>query len=568
MKNYTSRANFDLGRSFLRMSLFFGCMLSLSAAERPNIIIIMSDDSGYTDLGCYGGEIETPNIDRLAKEGMRLTNFYTNGRCSPTRASLLTGLESAKVGMGGGVVGDWVREMPMAARRGRLSYEFPTLAELLKESGYRTMMSGKWHLGGSLMKFSESRQKVWKQYHQGWELTEEEMEADYLALPSQRGFDEYFGIFGAQDSYFFKEGQNHPFMEGNKRAKLDYSHDYTVHCYPSKPGSLYSQNHGKSGAVFNSTDGVTDRAIGMIENASKDDTPFFLYVSYRAPHRPWQAPEALVQKYLPKYQNLRETQLARVVALKAEGLFPEDGAYKPSWLPEDLDTFRRQLAIHAAMVDSIDQNVGRLVESLPETGELDNTLILYCSDNGSVSTLNEYMNAPYRGSKALLWEGGLKSHCVAYWKGKIQPASIRDDQVWVGDIMPTVLELAGVMYPQEFRGQAIEPMDGRSVVPMFGGKAIEPHETLYFNDKGQQSVIYQGRWKLLIEPGWYMQTSKQPGTVYELYDLTNDPSESRNLAKQKPEMVQQLTRIAEDRESSQGIVDYAEVIKVRPRDPY
>lgn len=418
------------------------------------------------------------------------------------------------------------------------------------------------------MKFNKGAQKVWKDLHPGWELTDEEIEADFNALPSQRGFDDYFGIYSAQDSFFFKEGQNHPFMEGNERARLEYSHDYTVHCYPSKPGSRYSENHGKSGPVFHATDGVTDRAIEMIETASKDAAPFFLYVAYRAPHRPWQAPESLVQKYLPKYENLRETQLARVQGLKAEGLFPEDGTYKPSWIPQDVDTFRRQLAIHSAMIDSVDQNVGRLMQSLVETEELDNTLVLFFSDNGSVSTLNEYMNAPYRGSKALVWEGGLKTHCIAYWKGKIQPASISHDQVWIGDWMPTVLELAGVEYPAEFRGQAIDPMDGRSVVQVLKGNSIEPHDTLYFNDKGQQSVIFKGRWKLLIEPGWYLQTSAKPGTAYELYDLHADPSESVNLAKQHPEMVQRLERIAKDRVESQGITDYETVIEVRPRDPY
>lgn len=173
------------------------------AEERPNIVIIMTDDSGYTDLGCYGGEIETPNLDRLAEHGMRLSNFYTNGRCSPTRASLLTGMECGKVGFGGGALGDWMREMPEPARRGRLSDEVPTIAELLRADGYRTMMSGKWHLGGSLMKFNKGAQKVWKDLHPGWELTDEEIEADFNALPSQRGFDDYFGIYSAQDSFFF-----------------------------------------------------------------------------------------------------------------------------------------------------------------------------------------------------------------------------------------------------------------------------------------------------------------------------------------------------------------------------
>ncbi|MEM0964971.1 MAG: sulfatase-like hydrolase/transferase [Verrucomicrobiota bacterium] len=565
--NCTSKPTLALSSYFLFASLLL-IVNGVSGETRPNVIIILSDDSGYSDLGSYGGEIETPNLDRLAENGMRLTNFYTNGRCSPTRASLMTGLESAKVGFGGGVVGDWSREMPFPARRGRLSYDFPTLAELLRDEGYQTSMVGKWHLGGSLMKFSEGLQKAWKQSHEGWELTDEEIEADFLALPKQRGFDEYFGIFKAQDNLFFKPGQPHPYVDGNEKAEIEYDRDYTIHTYPSEPGTPYSQNHGKSGPVFHATDGITDRAIEMIEDASKEDAPFFLYVAYRAPHRPWQAPESLVQKYLPKYEDLRAAQRERVERLKSEGLFPDDGAYKPSWLPPDQDTFRRQLALHAAMMEGIDQNVARLMQALVDTGELDNTLILYFSDNGSVSKLHEFMNAPYRGSKALVWEGGLKSHCIAYWRGRIAPGTISNEQVWVGDWMPTILDIIDADYPTEFRGNELAPMDGRSVVSVLKGESIAPHEVLYFNDKGQQSVIYKGRWKLLIEPGWYLQTIAKPGIVHELYDLENDPSESKNLARQNPELVEQLAKIARQRESDQEIVDYAEVVKVRPRDPY
>ncbi|MGC6455289.1 MAG: sulfatase-like hydrolase/transferase [Coraliomargaritaceae bacterium] len=542
--------------------------MQLQADDRPNVVIILSDDSGYTDLGCFGGEIETPNLDQLALEGMRLTNFYTNGRCSPTRASLLTGMECGKVGFGGGSLGDWVREMPFPAHRGRLTTEVPTLAELLQSNGYRTLMSGKWHLGGSLMKYSAGAQKEWQRIHKGWELTEAEIEADFQALPSQRGFDDYFGIYSAQDNFFFLPGQPHPYMNGNKSAELKYDDVYTVHCYPSKAGTPYSQNHGKDGRLFHATDGVTDQAIQMVEDASAGEKPFLLFLSYRAPHKPLQAPESLVQKYLPRYEDLRSVQQARVDALRAAGMFPETGIFKPSWLPENLDDFRRQLAIHAAMVDSIDQNVGRLVNALADRGELENTLILYFSDNGSASHMNEFTNAPYRGSKALVWQGGLKAHCIAYWKGMIDSGRIDENQVWVGDIMPTILELAEVDYPEQFQGSPLKSMDGRSIAAVLAGESIPPHEVLYFNDKGQQSVLYKGRWKLLIEPGWYSQTRSKPGIQYELYDLQSDPSERRDVSRSNPEMVSLLSGIAAQRKSEQGIVDYENIIKINPRDPY
>jgi len=173
-------------------ALSFGALCQ-AEPERPNIIIIMTDDSGYSDLGCYGGEIDTPNLDRMAGNGLRFRNFYNNGRCSPTRASLLTGRDSAHAGFGAGTLGGWNREMKEPAYRARLPYDLPTIAELLQASGYQTMMTGKWHLGGSQMKGSKGWQDWWKKQHPGWELTEAEIEADFNALPPQRGQDGHDG---------------------------------------------------------------------------------------------------------------------------------------------------------------------------------------------------------------------------------------------------------------------------------------------------------------------------------------------------------------------------------------
>lgn len=545
-------------------ALLAGCVQA--ADTRPNIVVILTDDSGYTDLGSFGGEIDTPNLDQLAARGIRLSNFYSNGRCSPTRASLLTGLDCAKVGFGGGVVGDWVREMPYPAHRGRFPYKTPLVSELLKDAGYRTLMSGKWHLGGSLMKFDKGRQKVWKQYHEGWDLTEEEIELDYLALPKQRGFDEYFGLYGAQGSSFFVPGQPHPIMEGNEPAKLNYDREYTMHCASMRKD--YNVNHGKTGPAFYATDGVTDRAIEMIEDASGDEKPpFFLYVAYRAPHKPLQAPEALVQKYLEKYEDMRAVEAARAEGLKEQGLFPANVTYKQAWIPEGKEEeFRHQMAVHAAMIEKVDENVGRLVEGLTKSGELDHTLILFFSDNGNASHLDNMFNTPYNGCKALLWEGGTKTHFIASWAGKIKPNTISHEQVWVGDIVPTCLELAGADYPKEFRGQATETLPGRSMLPVLEGRRREPAETLFFNDKGQQSVIYQGRWKLLIEPGWHSLTSKKPGINFDLYDLQNDPSEQSDLADSRPEMVQMLARKCDVWKQDMGIVEFGELLKIRPGD--
>lgn len=538
------------------------------ADQRPNVVIIMSDDSGFSDLGCYGGEIDTPHLDQLAKQGIRLSNFYTNGRCSPTRASLLSGLDCAKVGFGGGVVGDWVREMPYPAHRARLPYDTPLLPELMKEAGYRTLMSGKWHMGGSTMKFHKNSQKQWQSYHEGWELTDEEMEQDYLGLPLQRGFDEYFGLFGAQNSLFFVPGEYHPMMEGNEQAKLSYDREYAMNCYPPE-SKQYSKNNGKTGKAFYATDGVTDRAIKMMNDASgKDKPPFMIYVAYRAPHKPLQAPEELVQKYLKKYEDLDAIGTGRTEKLKQQKLYPADADYRKAWIPAERDELRLQLSIHAAMVEKIDENVGRLIDSLKQSGELENTLILYFSDNGSAAHTKGIMNAPYNGVKALMWEGGTKSHFIATWPGKIKPGTISHEQVWVGDVLPTCLELAGADYPKTFRAKKTEGLAGRNMLPVLLGKTREPAETLFFNDKGQQSVVFQGRWKLLIEPGWYLQTRDVPGIAYELYDLAADPAETKNLAEEKPEMVQLLAEKCHAWIKECGIVDYAELIKLRPNDPY
>lgn len=558
--------------------LLYVASFSLNAKDnRPNIVVIMSDDAGYTDLGSFGGEIDTPSLDELATNGLKFTNLYSNARCSPTRATLLTGVDAAHVGFGGGVVGDWVRELPFPAHRARLKYEQPLISELLKDNGYQTMMVGKWHLGGSYMKDNPDMQTQWKKVHPTqMRLTQEELEMDYLALPPQRGFQQSFVFHSAQGNLFFRPNDAQPYYENNKKAQLDFSKRYNMHCYYDNAYSKqhYSGCHGKSGSAFYATDGITDRAIDMVKRASKQDAPFFMYVAYRAPHKPLQAPEELVQKYLKRYKDLQAVAHYRHKNLVDLGMFSASAPTRKAnnmWVkqaPEKIEQYRLKAALHGAMMEKIDDNVGRLVKSLKDNGELNNTLLIYLSDNGAASHIGDLMNKPYAGVKALLWEGGARVHGIVHWPDSVKPNSIANDTVWVGDFTPTFLELSNTEFPKAYRGKPARKPDGRSIVPLLKGESMAPPGAIFFNDKGQQSVIYKGKWKLLIEPGWYLQTRAEPGIAIELYDIKNDPGEVNNLADKKPNLVAKLIAMCEQWKTENGIVDYAEIIKMKPKDPF
>ena len=553
------------------------CGFNLLAESRPNIIIIMSDDSGYADLGCYGGEIDTPNLDSLAQQGVRFKNFYNNGRCSPTRASLMTGHDAADVGFGAGTLGGH----PTINRRGYegiLSYTIPTVAELMRDAGYETLMVGKWHLGGTHdIKTNKGAQRNWERQHPDRKLSEEAMEDDYNALPSERGFNQYFGLVSGESHLFYTEddGWQHRLLEGNKPAgKLPITGTYTMNCLWPKDRDQskrypYTTNHGKTAPAYYATDGITDRAIRMIKETNvAGDQPYFLYVAHRAPHLPLQAPQDLVDKYMSRYENFAQVEADRAAGLVREKLFPKDAAFRSEFGPnkkipaERKKELQLKYALHAAMMEKIDENVGKLVAALKETGEFDNTLIFYFSDNGAASHVGDMMNSPYVGSKARLWEGGTKTHCIVSWPKVIARGTITDSVGWVGDILPTCLDLAGTTYPETFRGEKTSPPEGRSIVPVLKGQEIAPPEYLFSNDKGQQGVIFKGRWKLLIAPGWYHQTSKVPGTVYELYNLENDPAEKTNLVQQNPELVEQLKKACEKWQSKCNIIDYGEYLEI------
>jgi arylsulfatase A-like enzyme len=483
-----------------------------SAFGRPNIIVMMVDDMGYSDIGCYGGEIQTPNIDALARGGLQFTQFYNTGRCCPTRASLMTGLHPHQAGIGH-MTETPAGPSPMSDHpyQGFLNEQCVTIAEVLKKAGYSTLMTGKWHLG----------------YH------------DKNNWPLQRGFEKYFGIIS---------GASH-FMN------------------PQPPRGLTLMNEPFSpGPGFYTTDAFTDYAMQFIRESTDDsDKPFFLYLAYNAPHWPLHAKSDDLAKYEGKYRGgwhaLIEKRLERQRAM---------GLIDPSWEPaphegpewKTLDEETRHLldlrmAAYAACIDSVDQNIGRLVAFLKHQGMYENTLLLFLSDNGacqeggilgsgSEASVRDPLssqgtagprcgqawanasNTPFRYYKHFVHEGGMSTPLVAHWPAGI-PWQSRGAFVrqlgYLPDFMSTFIELAGAEYPEKRHDIKVHPMAGKSLVPLFKGVDHPVHETpVYWEHEGNRAMR-DGKWKL----AW---SGKGP---WELYDMESDRTEMHDLSRSEPD---------------------------------
>jgi len=512
---------------------------------RPNIVTFLFDDMGFSDLGCFGGEIETPSIDALASGGFRATQFYNTARCCPARASLLTGLYPHQAGIGMMVYRDYGD-----GYRGGLNDRCVTLAEVLKDSGYQTMLSGKWHAG--------------HQPHM---------------RPETRGFERFTGIYTHVDSYW----KVLPGCEIYRDGELLMEAGRPVNPYNSEK-------------EFYTTDFFTDTAIDYIDQAAeKPDIPFFLHVCHNAPHFPLEAPDHLIEKYRGRYlkgwDRLKEEKLERMKAMgivgpgqkmtrgtgfdqaEREGFNfkpPFDTEEIPKWdehnenQKEELD-FRR--AMYAAQIERLDENIGRVTEHLKKKELLDNTLILIMSDNGCSGELGFYgmnwpqyqisnyeewrtrggwsisqgqcwaslSNTPLRKYKIFVHEGGIGSPFIAHWpKGISEPGRICSDQTFhLIDIMPTLCDVAGAVYPEERSGHRTTPVQGISMVPWFtdSGKAEEAR-TLYWQHE-VNAAIRQGNWKLVTSD------DRKPDS-WELYDLTEDRSESDDLSGDQPQRVEQM----------------------------
>jgi len=505
-------------KKLLLVSISFGLMLSLlssctsrqaSSDKRSNIILICADDMGWSDLGCYGSEISTPNLDRLAEQGMRFTNFYNTSKCFPSRACLLTGVYAQQSGY------DQTYRNPFR--------NAVTLGEVLHEAGYRTLWSGK---------------------HHG------------LENPFDRGFDRYYGLKEGGCNHFNpglqREGEPAPARKGRARPW----------CFDS----LMIEPYTPVEKDFYTTDYFTKYALYWLDEYRDEQKPFFLYLAYTAPHDPLMAWPDDIEKYRGKYDEGYEVIRQRRYEKQLEmGLIDSthrlsDQAFKP-WneLPETLRLEEaRKMEVYAAMIDRLDQNIGKILDKLEETGKRRNTLIMFVSDNGAsaeIVRLNtddnlapigsiarwvslgrnwaNVSNTPFRYYKNNSFEGGINTPLIAYWPGQIEEGSFSRFPGHFIDFMPTLVEIAGADYPETHLDQALTPMQGESLLHVFEGREKKRDKPLYWAwSKGK--AMRKGNWKIVkleLDQDW------------ELYNLHDDPTETRDLATEKPELTSELDSI-------------------------
>lgn len=506
--------------------LVFARLLFADSAK-PNILLILADDLGWSDLGCYGGEIKTPHLDALAKDGLRLTQFYNSARCSPTRAAILTGVNPHQAGF--------------PNLDGRLPKNVVTIPEVLKSAGYRSYMVGKWHLNEK-------------------------------NPPTQRGFDEFYGMLGGFNSCWQEQPFYSRWPEGRERREYTSAKD-------GVPGTFYS------------TDAFADYAEDFITDGKQSGQPWFLYLAFNAPHFPLHAPEADIAKYEAMYfeKGWDRIRQDRLVRMKELGLLPKDleltpranipsnkfnqqtgwaDKDNPEWdsLPEDRrHDLARRMAVFAAMVDHMDAAIGRVMEHLKSTGQFDNTVVFFLSDNGACAEWDPWgfdknsgpqnilhrgedlkhvglpgsyisygsgwanaCNTPFRLYKHYNHEGGIRTPFIVHWPAGLKTKGLAPGPGTITDFMPTLCALTGAEYPQEHDGTAILAEEGISLLPAFNGELL-PQRCICIEHEGNRSVR-DGDWKLVA-------IHDKP---WELYNIRFDPTEMRNLAADESARVKAL----------------------------
>ena len=502
---------------------------------RPNIILILADDMGYSDLGCYGSEIRTPNLDRLAASGLRFSQMYNSARCCPSRASLLTGLNPHQTG-----VGHMMDALGPDSYQGYLNQNCATIADMLRAGGYATYMSGKWHVGGRYNLLDDSR---WEELKGGIEYP----------IPTQRGFDRFYGIVAGSANYYFPR----LLMEDDRFIELD-------------PNGYYF------------TDAITDNAVKMLdENAAAnnaastnggDEKPFFLHVTYTAPHWPLHAHEEDIARYEGKYRDGWDTlRTNRHEELKASGILSDKWEISPRnasagvWQDEsNKDWEDLKMATYAAMIDRMDQGIGRILDKVRDMGAEENTLVMFLSDNGgcaeflaedtqrpepsqyaspnpdgtpikmgnivgqrpgSGDTFMSYdlpwanaSNSPFRLFKRWTHEGGISTPFIVNWPERIKEPGIVHEPTHISDIAATCIEAAGAQYPTELNGNAITPIEGVSFLDAINTGAWKRNLPIYWEHEGSRALRIEN-WKLVAEVGG----------DWELYDMDEDRTELNNL---------------------------------------
>ncbi len=525
-------------------------------SAKPNVILILADDMGFSDIGCYGSEIRTPNLDRLGQTGVRFSQAYNNARCCPSRASLLTGLYAHQAG-----VGHMVVNYGIPAYQGYLRTDCMTIAEAMREAGYSTWMTGKWHVGGSQVPNDPST------WHPG---------APDQPSPLNRGFDKFFGTLGGAGSYY-------------------------------RPPILMDQDKfvGMPEKGFYYTNAIGEHACGMIRESVKEDKAFFGYVAFTAPHWPLHALPEDIEHYRDRYRNgWDELRAARYEELKKRGLIstrwelsPRDPR-SPAW--NTLDAKRREwesmrMAVYAAMIDRLDQNVGRILDCLDETGQRDNTVVIFLADNGGCeehlkedgsnirrydipttaggkptlgnipglmpgpeNTFQSYgvswanaSNTPFRQFKKWVHEGGISTPLIVHSPALKESAGrIVHDPCHIIDIMPTILDLTGAKHPETFRGRKMTPLVGQSLLPVLSGRGRIAERPLYWEHQGNRAMRL-GSLKLVADND----------APWELYDLEADRTELNDLSGKSAGTAADLEKRYQAWAQEIGVMDYDELRK-------
>jgi len=526
--------------------------------DRPNILFILADDLGYSDPGCFGGEINTPNINRLADHGLRYLNFYNTARSCPSRACLMTGLYPHSAGMG-----HMVKDRGIPGYRGRIADNTVTLAEVLKEAGYQTAMTGKWHITHDID--PEGSKKDW---------------------PLQRGFDKFYGTLTGHGSYWDPKC----LYDGNEPAPAEGDYYYT--------------------------EAITSHAREYIE-AMDRDKPFFLYVAYTAPHYPLHAREEYIEKYDGVYsQGWDSLRVKRFERMKNMGILPENAALPEKddmcydWSEEKNKEWQeRRMQVYAAMVEQMDKGIGDILKTLEETGETENTLIVFMSDNGASAeghldntverlgtpwrdpmipshtkdgrevtagdipglnpgpddTYGSYgpqwahlSVTPFRRFKSWVHEGGVHAPMILAWGDRIKDqGGFRKGLYHIVDFMPTFMELSGAAYPKRIRGLETIPYQGVSLVPSIENDVFDENRTVFWEHEGNKAVR-RGDWKLVSEfPGsWSSMTAYPQKGNWELYRLDADCTETVDLAGEHPELVKELSALWNEWAEKSHVADW------------
>ncbi len=543
--------------------------------QRPNILLVLNDDMGFSDLGCYGGEIDTPNIDRLSSGGLRFTHFYNTARCCPSRASLLTGLHPHQVGVGD-MVGPAVEGFE--GYEGTINERCVTIAEALHADGYATSMSGKWHLSG-------------------------DHENDNRSWPTSRGFDHHYGIItGAADYYM-----PHTLMRDHVNVEREASEDPDYYL----------------------TDAISDDAVQCINRhfAGHNPKPLFQYVAYTAPHWPLHARENDIAKYDGRFRRgwdrLREERLERMVEMElldpkwalspSDSSRPNQASVLPAWEEvSDKEWQQHRMQVYAAQIDVMDQGIGRIVSALEQHAQLDNTLIIFLADNGGeagelssglaeakwanelfiinhVTKTGESVrfgntpdiwpgnqdtycsygvswanlsNTPFRFYKSWMHEGGIATPFIMHWPNgiKASPGSIHHSRWQLPDVMPTLLEVAGARYPTGYEGRDLLPLEGQSFASVLQGQETERTAPLFWEHEGN-AAVRDGRWKLVRNYSQSENLAMDDPLAWELYDMVEDRTELNNLSTAIPQRVREMLNAYIDWAKRCNVIDVRELRK-------